>query len=584
MVTLDDFQIGIASFNECTLQIIGHTDQDGSIDYNVELSKNRAEEVKQYFINNGISESKIYISFLGESDLIHNTLDEKSKQQNRRVTIVAEGYTYQNVGELVTQLKPEVKDVFTVDQFSESNLNLAQGTEVTIPPNAFCHLDGTPVESSEVDLTFKEAFEYIDMIDERLYTQTEDKLLETGGMIYIEASQNGKPLRLQAGKSIELLFPAQDQKDGMELFTGSEDENGIIWEETGEGITSVTSPTEKVETEPIKVDLSPLLDFELVEKDNPNLSFGEMIPYPRPARIAYAPFKGNYTEEGYEKAVRKYNVVMEAHEIDQVDRPERLAHWENEVSLRKIALYQHKENVARAKLIDQLKENLVRLKDKKDEVCHERLVSVLFKFLDNEVGRMEYDERYYKLETFGKGLGDVIKYDGLTMPNFEQKEGYWLFKEFYKSLLEVEGRIQKVKVERKNKILDQQIEAGIINNSTVSRYLVKTSNLGWINCDRFYQISEDEKMDLQFASGSYDDRYFLVFKNIRSLIRPSKIDGNIVFKGIPKGEEVRLVAMKVKDGSASLAKQDFTLGSNVDVDLTFASAEMKELRKALNDI
>ena len=556
--------------NEYNLQIIGHTDQIGSSAYNIELSKKRAESVKQHLIDLGLMASNIEIAYRGESDLKFNGLDDNSKQQNRRVEFVATGYVYDSVEEMVQQLESNDGDKHIVDPVIDSKLTLTKGTEVSIPANAFCHLDGTPLMGGKVDLTFKEAFEYSDMVDERLYTQTEDQLLETGGMIYIEASQNGQPLRMQDGKSIELLFPVQEMKDGMELFTASEDENGIIWEETGEQITNVK---EKPNTPPIKVDLSPLLDFAFADADILDLNYPEMIPYPRPARIAYPPFKDNYTEEGYEEALQKYHAVMEAYEKDKVDRPERLKQWEEEVERRKQDIYKHKKYFAGLKIREEVKLNLVRLKSKKDEICHARLTDVLFQFLDNDIGRVGYDEWYYLRKAFGKGLGDVIEHGGLSMPQFTLTDGSRFCPDFMAALKEVQNSIEDVK-----------FEMGVADTKSVNRYLMRTSSLGWINCDRFYEMVEEDKMDLQFASVSDDDRYYLVFKDMKSLIRPRKVDGNIVFKGIPKGENVRLVGINVQDGNAFLASQDFTLNSSVDVRMSFASAEMKDLKKALQEI
>jgi len=569
-LVLNDLIEEVRTYTEFTLHIIGHTDQDGSIDYNLELSKKRAESVKQFFIARGIEEKIISVSFHGESHLAYQSLDAESKKQNRRVAILANGFDYQNAVEMVSQLMPDHVDKHSIDQNTKSNFVLSQGTEVTIPANSFCHLDGTPLTEGNVDVTFKEAFEYLDMVDERLFTQTDDQLLETGGMIYIEASQNGQPVRIKEGKSIELLLPAQELKDGMELFTGAEDDNGIIWEETGEEITSVK---EKPKHPPVRVDLSPLLDFVFADQDVSDLNYGEMIPYPHPARKAYPPFEDNYTEEGYQEALQKYHAVMDAYEADKIDRPERLEEWKKEVEKRKSDIYKHKKYLTGSKVREKVKLNLVRLEAKKDEICHDRLTSVLFNFLDEEVGRVGYDEWYYLRKAFGKGLGDVVAHGELDMPDFRFIDRSQFCLDFMTALKEV-----------KNNIEVEKIEMGIADVKTTSRYLMKASRIGWMNCDRFKRMKAEEKMNLQFASISEDAYYYLVFKNMKSLIRPKRKGGNIVFTGIPKGEEVRLVGVNMQDGNAFIASQDFKLDPKVNVNMRFASAEIKDLKKVIEDI
>ena len=570
-LNLQAFLDEIAIYNESSLQITGHTDQDGATGYNLELSKMRAEMVKQYFIKNGILPTDIVIRYLGESDLAKDGLDAESKRENRRVSIVAEGYEYTNVTEIVDQLvSRECIDKRIIDQNNKSNINLTKGTEVKIPVNAFCHLDGSPLKSDKVELSFKEAFEYLDMVDNRLFTQTDDQLLETGGMIHIEASQNGIPLKLKDGKQIELLFPEQEQKDGMELFTGKIDEDGIIWEETGEEITSLKG---KSDAPFIQVDLSPLLDYEFKDMGIPSIDLTPMTEYPHPARISYPPYKENYSEEGYAKAVKKYDRVMDAREKDKITRPARLKEWIVKAEERKSILFEHKRNYVISKAYNKLKSNIIRLKKDQDRISHDRLVDVLFSFLNSEIGEVPYDEWHYVKKTYGGTVVDVREEIGLTFPRYDKMMAGGFFLGFLDALELVKGRIAAKKG-----------ELGYVDKDVLSRYVVKTSNLGWINCDRFIRLSANEKMNLEFASTSDENQYYLIFKDIRSLIRPYKSGGMVSFKGVPKGEDVRLVAVHMKDGAAQLAINDFTLGTKDGVKLSFAHAEIKDLKRALEEI
>lgn len=70
------------------LKIIGHTDDLGSVIYNNELSKKRAEEVKNYFILNNINESRIIISSEGKEQLKYSGKSKLENNLNRRVELV----------------------------------------------------------------------------------------------------------------------------------------------------------------------------------------------------------------------------------------------------------------------------------------------------------------------------------------------------------------------------------------------------------------------------------------------------------------------------------------------------------------
>ncbi len=95
--TLDKVGIVIAQFAEGEVLIEGHTDSKGSPDLNLELSKRRAEAVKDWLVKKkGIPESNITTRGFGETKPVApNTNPDGSdnpqgRQQNRRVEITVE--------------------------------------------------------------------------------------------------------------------------------------------------------------------------------------------------------------------------------------------------------------------------------------------------------------------------------------------------------------------------------------------------------------------------------------------------------------------------------------------------------------
>ncbi|MDF1695571.1 MAG: OmpA family protein [Saprospiraceae bacterium] len=561
----------LLQFTEFQIEVIGHTDQDGSEAYNLKLSEKRANAVQASLIASGIASLDIDIAFRGEAELLFNDFTSTSKKQNRRVIIKTTGYTYENAEELISQLKMDASNnKHIIDQTQESVLTLIQGTQVTIPQEAFCKMDGSPLENQSVNLEFKEAFEYLDMVDQSLFTQTDNQLLETGGMVYISASQNGTPVRLKEGKSLELLLPEQELKDGMELFLGKQDEEGMIWEETGE---EITTRKEAGDSPFIQVDLSPIIEFDFNRYKGQELSFAPMPPYPSRAKKVYPPFHENYTEEAYPKALKKYEDAKNANELVEQNRPSQLKAWKKEASKRKARLFEHKRNTLRNAIVKKLKVNIAQLVKDKDRISHDRLVKVLFGFLNKEVKVNSYDEWNFLKHTYGKEIGSVRKEIGIEFPRYQNMERKWFVKEFSSILMKVERQITA-----------ELYASGYIDEDVVSRYVVVTSDLGWINCDRFIELNDNEKMDLEFAATSSNSKYYLVFKGIRSLIKPKREDQKIVFKDVPRGEDVRLIALKVEDSDAYIAAQDFTTGANRNMKFVYKSADVKDIKSAFAGI
>ena len=69
------------------INVIGHTDSDGSEEYNQTLSVRRAESVRDYMVSEGIDPSIIDISGEGESNPIASNATKEGRAQNRRVDI-----------------------------------------------------------------------------------------------------------------------------------------------------------------------------------------------------------------------------------------------------------------------------------------------------------------------------------------------------------------------------------------------------------------------------------------------------------------------------------------------------------------
>ena len=67
------------------LDIAGHTDDKGSDEYNLKLSQNRANAVKDYLVNSGVESELITAQGFGESKPIVPNDNDANRERNRRV-------------------------------------------------------------------------------------------------------------------------------------------------------------------------------------------------------------------------------------------------------------------------------------------------------------------------------------------------------------------------------------------------------------------------------------------------------------------------------------------------------------------
>jgi len=75
------------SINVTEVRVYGHTDSDGSVDYNVKLSQRRAEMVKQQLIARGIPETLITAIGRGKTYPVADNATVEGRAMNRRVEI-----------------------------------------------------------------------------------------------------------------------------------------------------------------------------------------------------------------------------------------------------------------------------------------------------------------------------------------------------------------------------------------------------------------------------------------------------------------------------------------------------------------
>ena len=85
--TLDDVAKVLTKFDKTLLSIEGHTDSEGSTDFNQNLSEKRATSVKDYLTQKDIMESRLKVTGFGELNPIVDNSTQKNRSLNRRVEI-----------------------------------------------------------------------------------------------------------------------------------------------------------------------------------------------------------------------------------------------------------------------------------------------------------------------------------------------------------------------------------------------------------------------------------------------------------------------------------------------------------------
>lgn len=84
---LNSVAIVLREFNQTLVDVNGHTDSDGSDEYNEELSSRRANSVAQYLVSQQLDSQRFSVQGYGEGQPVASNTSATGKAQNRRVEI-----------------------------------------------------------------------------------------------------------------------------------------------------------------------------------------------------------------------------------------------------------------------------------------------------------------------------------------------------------------------------------------------------------------------------------------------------------------------------------------------------------------
>ena len=85
---LDQLSNSLRSNEILKVELGGHASLEGTPNYNLQLSKDRANAVKTYLVNSGVAANKIVANGYGETRPVASNTTEEGRQLNRRVEIV----------------------------------------------------------------------------------------------------------------------------------------------------------------------------------------------------------------------------------------------------------------------------------------------------------------------------------------------------------------------------------------------------------------------------------------------------------------------------------------------------------------
>jgi outer membrane protein OmpA-like peptidoglycan-associated protein len=81
----------LIAYPDIHVEVDGYTDNTGPLNFNQQLSQQRADTVRQYLVQQGVSSGLVDSKGFGPNDPIASNDSPQGRQQNRRVNLVVSG-------------------------------------------------------------------------------------------------------------------------------------------------------------------------------------------------------------------------------------------------------------------------------------------------------------------------------------------------------------------------------------------------------------------------------------------------------------------------------------------------------------
>ncbi|WP_298893390.1 hypothetical protein [uncultured Psychroserpens sp.] len=537
-----------------------------------------------------------------------------------------------------------------IDVTNDTIIKCKEGTILKIKKGTFINPNTQQIVTGKINLNVTEYYKLSDILLANLSTVSNGKQLETGGMLYIEAKQNGTALELKDGTPIEIQFPTTNKKPEMQLFSGQWSNDNINWTLQSDVIDGLIVQEETVE-----------VPFAIVEQvpTFPGCEAEDNETRKKCTENAISKFisRNFNTETGISLGLSGKQRINCIFKIDQggnvVFIQTRAAHPRLSEEADRVLnlLPQFNPGVQRGRTvivpyslpivftIEGESTNTNTRFSNLDSISTNPIAVSIDPLNIKPIIEMDtiYTERRGMVELIREVMHDKdFPVDSLFIMEWENYKKQRLIRELdvmnnkrfvlRKPLFEMQGTKFKIleddsitrgghvvripwddkKIPTTTSIIrvvpKQTFSAGRvavtanqfdelleesnsdISSRDVSYYVLKTSNLGWINCDRFINGRTKRikyKLKIKNADGA---SISMVFKSMNSVLPSWYTNGVYDFQTVGAGEPIVLVAIKRKNGKLYYDTIDTTTKVNPQLDFDFKEVSIGDLKQVLEKL
>ena len=450
------------------------------------------------------------------------------------LTSATSGIKPQSISALFQQIQ-KTSEYFTINLLGKDSVRVKakEGTIISFPPRCFVYEDGSPV-LTKVNVEVKECYKLSDLLATNINSTAGELLLKTGGACYIQASAEGKNLKLAAKKVLRMEVPNTFGIEKPELFYGENRWNGLL-------------------------DWHPFEDFA-------KKKVLETEEYWDTLTVAYNVF-GNDTKKSVYARIQKGNGILETKYLEQLFLNN---NWEeNKGNVGTQIVRVKGKGILNGYVLDMYLADIV-------HINAQRKMAKPMTVKDTAKLRFTQKVRYFIYNA------NWEKVSALDLAKIYLKETSPIYQMAKKETF-LRDSIKKAYYDKKN--LANLLTPGIKGMNS-SRLVLSTNTLGWLNINDFLtEASLKTTLYVQTGKAENTSVKLVIKENEYETIIPASSYGSYFgFSDIPAGKNAILVATQVINGTVYFGSKAILTGENTIEDIQFIPMEFEELQLALQNL
>ncbi len=181
--------------------------------------------------------------------------------------------------------------------------------------------------------------------------------------------------------------------------------------------------------------------------------------------------------------------------------------------------------------------------------------------------------------------GSYRRYTGSKIMDYYQNIidslGFQNRDELYAYLLDK----RKKEIEEANQLRKERMQNGKGTLEDMEYYVLSSNRLGYINCDRFADIAEDQKIKSTSETIIEKEKINckMIFRGMSAIMPGIMLGSRFNFQNIPRNKKIILISIKIENGKIYLSKEE-TLTTEKLPNFNFKQVTLKELQDEMSTL